>query len=175
MLERFIHSSLQHLRPAKNREFFLAPYRLLAMIVDKLATRCEDSIKDANELIEMIIELRKRPADINWMDGLDPSVFGVPSANVTIVSAKQTTILQLRNITPDQVSDLLKDFLQTYITNIVHIPVVPNQTPEVKKDEFLAYLKSQIQSRYNLRKTDLAKVKLSNFTKALKVLPVKYI
>jgi len=181
-LEKRIHHALQHIRPASNREFFMAPYRLLGRIVEKLSSSFEADIEEANQLINEIIELHKLPQGIDWMDGLSPDDFNRPAtATVTIKTGRKVSVDLLRKITHIAAVQLLQTILQEYI--VQHPPaasaeLVPANTPPpplvIKKVAFVEYAKAKIQSIYKLQKADLPNVRFSNFLRAMKDLAVRF-
>jgi hypothetical protein len=181
-LERRVHGALRHLRPSANREFFMVPYDLLVTIIEKLASSYDSDLEEANALIKTITDLRKSNNTINWTVGLDMSVFSDQMPNspttITVKSPKEQTILMLRDIPHDQAVELVTNIFKEYIKleqKITVDDIADIKTPcMVDKDKFKDFAKNKVRSIYNLRKTDLTKIKFGNLMSATKKLPIKF-
>ncbi len=74
-LEQRVKHVLQHFRPVSNREYYQLPFSLLVRAIEKLDNDLDDEEELANELMDMMSQLKLSQHTIDWLEGVPQGIF----------------------------------------------------------------------------------------------------
>lgn len=117
-LEKRCHFILQHLRPTKNREFFMCIYADLIKILEFIEQNMDKEVSEVNQMVKNVFNNTNN----EWTCGLDLSIFQAKRLTITLQNEEKTTTVNLDGLSDDEKIAKAKEIIIDFIKNKKNVP-----------------------------------------------------